>query len=113
ASIVDQNRRLTEMLLDMLERGGLGFVAGNVQHQPRALNAIVLQGFGDSLGAGRRRSGTDDDRALTAQFKGDRLADTSAGTGYQRHFALQTHNLLLVHTNAPRAAAKASGVSRL
>ncbi|MCY1429041.1 hypothetical protein D9M71_449450 [compost metagenome] len=96
AGVVDQDGRLTEMLLDVLQGLSHGLVIGHVQHQAGALEAVGLEEFGDALGTGGTGGGTDDDGALTTQLQGDGLTDAAGGAGDQGHLTLQTHGVILL-----------------
>ncbi|MNO82347.1 hypothetical protein D3C76_736200 [compost metagenome] len=79
------------MLLDARQDSRHGLVAGDIEFQTGALNAVFLQGGGNALGTRGGGRGADNDGALTTQFQGDGLADTAARTGDQCNFTLQTH----------------------
>jgi len=49
-SIVDQDRRRTELFLDARQHRSDGFIAGDIEFQASTLNAVFLQGSGNALG---------------------------------------------------------------
>jgi hypothetical protein len=93
ACVIDQNQRLTEVLLDVLKRRGNRFVAADIQHQTSAFDAMLFQVFGDALGTRRRCRRTDHNGALTPQLQGDGLTNAAARAGYQGNLTLQAHNV--------------------
>src|SRR5690606_26595982 len=58
AGIIDENQRLTEVLLYMRQGRGNRLIVTHIKHQAGTFDTVVLESFGNTLGTGIRRRGT-------------------------------------------------------
>lgn len=80
--VIDYDQWLVEMLLDVFQGCGYGFVVGNVQDQVCIFDVIGFEGFGDFFGVGCVGCGVDDYGIQVFQFQCNCLVDVMVGVGY-------------------------------